>query len=486
MSVNTHIQYKPLLKERALIGGKWCNANNAVTVNVANPANGQILGTVPYMQQEETEYAIKAAESSALAWRNTPATSRASILKRWHTLIMQHQEDLASIMTAEQGKPLTESRAEIAYAASFVEWFAEEGKRVYGDIIPSPFTDRQIVVHKEPVGVVAAITPWNFPAAMITRKLAPALAAGCTVVVKPAIETPFSALALGVLAMEAGIPAGVLNIITGNAEAIGQVFTSSNVVRKLSFTGSTAVGRKLLAACAPTVKRVSMELGGNAPFIVFDDADLDAALAGLMASKYRNSGQTCICANRILVQKTIYDTFIERLTRATQQLRVGDGFQADVQQGPLITHNAIEKAERLLSDAIAKGAVITTGGTPVEGEGYFFTPTVITGIKQGMRIAQEEIFAPIAAVTSFTSEEEAIAIANSSDAGLAAYFYTRDSNRIRRVSTALEYGMVGINTGLISTELAPFGGMKQSGIGREGSRYGIDEYLEIKYLCVGE
>lgn len=485
MLLQEKLRYTALFKQQGFINGRWCDAIDSNTVDVINPADEAVIGTIAYMQSQEAEAAISAAESAYPKWRALTAKERSIILRRWYELILQHQEDLALIMTTEQGKPLAEARSEILYAASFVEWFAEEAKRVYGDIIPSPLVGRKILVQKEPVGVVAAITPWNFPAAMITRKIAPALAAGCTVVVKPAIETPYSALALAALAEEAGFPAGVLNIVTGKAEQIGSAFTSSSIVRKLSFTGSTSVGKMLLSACAATVKNVSMELGGNAPFIIFNDADIDAALEGLMVSKYRNSGQTCICANRILVQNKVYDDFVSRLTVATHALRIGNGVEEDVQQGPLITEEAVEKAERLLDDAVKKGAKITTGGCRAEGEGYFFTPTVVTNITKEMHITKEEIFAPIAAVIRFSTEKEAIQIANNTDSGLAAYFYTQDSSQIERVSSELEYGMIGINAAMISTEVAPFGGMKQSGIGREGSHYGIEEYLEVKYLCCG-
>lgn len=484
MSALDHIHYHPLIRSHAFIGGEWRSALSGKTARVINPADEQVIGTVPYMQEEDAEAAINAAAAAFPAWRALPAKERARILRRWYDLIILHQNDLAIIMTAEQGKPLAESRAEILYAASFVEWFSEEAKRTYGDIIPAPKAGQRILVQKEPIGVVAAITPWNFPAAMITRKVAPALAAGCSVVVKPALETPYSALALAVLGEEAGLPAGVLNIITGNAEKIGQAFTSSQTVRKLSFTGSTAVGKKLLAACAPTVKRVSMELGGNAPFIIFDDADMEEAIKGVMASKYRNSGQTCVCANRILVQENSHDAFVERLVQESKGLRVGDGFMETVQQGPLISEQAIHKAEELIRDAVYQGASIVTGGRRIGEVGYFFEPTVITGVKQGMAITNEEIFAPVAAIISFRTEEEAIVIANSTEAGLASYFYTTDNARIWRVSDALECGIIGVNTGLISSEVAPFGGMKQSGIGREGSHYGIEEYLEVKYMCM--
>jgi succinate-semialdehyde dehydrogenase/glutarate-semialdehyde dehydrogenase len=467
------------------VNGEWITAADSAIQLVYNPATGESLTQVPNCGALETQQAITAAANALPAWRNRPAAQRARILRTWHDLMRQHQEDLARIMTLEQGKPLTESRGEIQYASAFLEWFGEEAKRIYGDLIPSPHADRRILVLKEPVGVCAAITPWNFPAAMLTRKAGAALAAGCTLVAKPAGQTPLSALALGVLAERAGVPAGVLNIITGNSKLIGTELTNNPVVRKLSFTGSTEVGQQLMAQCATTVKRLSLELGGNAPFIVFDDADLDAAVAGAITSKYRNSGQTCVCANRFLVQDGIHDAFATKLAAAVGELKVGNGLEADVQQGPLIDQAAIEKVEMLVSDALTQGARLIGGGTRHALGGTFYQPTVLADATPTMRLAQEEIFGPVAPLFRFHSEKEAIQLANATDYGLAAYFYARDLSRVWRVAEALEYGMIGINTGLISTEVAPFGGMKQSGLGREGSRYGIDEYLEIKYLNLG-
>jgi succinate-semialdehyde dehydrogenase/glutarate-semialdehyde dehydrogenase len=433
----------------------------------------------------ETREAIQAAEAAWPAWRALTAAERSRRLRRWHELILANQDDLAAIMTAEQGKPLAEARGEVGYGAGFVEWFAEEARRIYGDVVPAPAADRRVVVIKQPVGVVAAITPWNFPNAMITRKVAPALAAGCPIIIKPASETPFSALALAELADRAGIPAGVVNVVTGSSAAIGGELTGSPIVRKLSFTGSTEIGKLLMRQCADTVKRLSLELGGNAPFIVFDDADLDAAVVGVMASKYRNSGQTCVCANRILVQAGVMEDFSERLARAVAALKVADGFEPGAQQGPLIDAKAVDKVESLIADAVAKGARVAVGGKRHERGGTYFEPTVLSGATQDMLVAHEEIFGPVAPLFTFRTEAEAVAMANDTEFGLAAYLYTRDSARVWRVSEALEYGMVGINEGLISTEVAPFGGIKQSGFGREGSRYGIEDYLEIKYLCMG-
>jgi succinate-semialdehyde dehydrogenase / glutarate-semialdehyde dehydrogenase len=473
-----------LLRNAACINGAWTPALSGATLAVTNPATGQPLGTVPNCGAGETRAAIEAAHGALPAWRERTAKSRASLLRRFYDLILANQEDLATLMTAEQGKPLNESRGEIAYAASFVEWFAEEAKRVYGDVIPGHAPDRRIIVIKQPVGVVACITPWNFPSAMITRKIAPALAAGCTVVCKPAQQTPFSALALAELANRAGIPAGVFNVVTGDARAIGGELTGSPLVRKLTFTGSTAIGKLLLAECAGTVKKVSMELGGNAPFIVFDDADLDAAVAGAITSKYRNSGQTCVCANRLLVQDGVYDAFAGKLALAVGKLRVGDGLAGETDQGPLIDAKAAAKVAEHVADALAKGARILTGGKPHKLGGTFYEPTVLTGVTSAMQIAREETFGPVAPLFRFTTETEAIRMANDTEVGLAAYVYTRDLGRSFRVMEALECGMVGLNTGLISTEVAPFGGVKESGMGREGSRYGIQDYLEIKYLCI--
>lgn len=473
-----------LICNRCFINGQWIVANNGATRVVRNPATGENFAQVPDCGKQETQLAITAAAAQFPAWRNLPAIERSKILRTWCKLMLANQEDLARIMTMEQGKPLTEARGEIQYAASFLEWFSEEAKRVYGDVIPSPHANRRILVLKEPVGVCAAITPWNFPAAMLTRKAGAALAAGCTVIAKPAGQTPLSALALGVLAARAGVPAGVLNIITGNAQTIGAELTTSPMVRKLSFTGSTEVGKQLMAQCASTVKRLSLELGGNAPFIVFDDADLDAAVTGAVASKYRNSGQTCVCANRFLVQDKIHDEFAKKLATTVKELKVGNGLEDGVQQGPLIDQAALNKVELLVADAINLGAKLISGGTRHPLGGTFYQPTVLADATLTMRLAQEEIFGPVAPVFRFKTEAEAITIANATAYGLAAYFYAKDLGRVWRVAEALEYGMIGINTGLISTEVAPFGGVKQSGLGREGSRYGIDEYLEIKYLNI--
>lgn len=474
-----------LFRQQGYIDGVWLAADDKATLTVVNPADGQPLGRVPRMGAAETRRAIMAAQAAFPHWRARTAKERAAIMRRWFELMLEHQEDLAVIMTLEQGKPLAESRGEIAYAAAFIEWFAEEGKRVYGDVIPSSHTDSRIVVIKQPIGVCAAITPWNFPAAMITRKAGAAIAAGGAMVVKPASQTPFSALALCELAERAGLPQGVLNMVTGPAAEIGAELTANPIVRKLSFTGSTATGKLLMAQCAGTLKKLSLELGGNAPFIVFDDADLDAAAAGAVASKYRNSGQTCICANRILVQDGVYDAFTAKLSHLVQQLKVGHGLEAGVTQGPLIDMAAVAKVEAHIADAVRQGARVVTGGQRHALGGGFFQPTVLTQVTPAMLIAREETFGPVAPLFRFQTEEEAIELANATEFGLAAYCYSRDLGRVWRVSEALEYGMVGINSGLISTEVAPFGGVKESGIGREGSRYGIEEYLEIKYLCMG-
>lgn len=474
-----------LLKTQCLIDGRWLAAGDGATIAVNNPATGELVASVPELGEAETQAAIAAAEHAFGEWKALTADQRAAILHKWFELLMQHQEDLAQIMTAEQGKPLAESRGEIAYAASYVQWFAEEARRVYGSTVPSPWSDKKIVVTKEPVGVCAAITPWNFPAAMITRKVAPALAAGCTIIVKPAQQTPLSALALGELAQRAGVPAGVFSVLTGPARAIGGVLTASMAVRKLTFTGSTEVGRVLAAQCAPTLKKMSLELGGNAPFIVFDDADLDAAVEGAMASKYRNTGQTCVCANRLLVQDGVYDAFMAKLKAAVQALKVGNGADAGITQGPLIDKAAIDKVEELVADAVAQGAEVVTGGKPSALGGTFYEPTILSGATDRMRIAREEVFGPVAPVFRFRTEEEAIRMANDTEYGLAAYFYARDVDRVWRVGAALEYGMVGINSGIISTAVAPFGGVKQSGLGREGGAAGIEEYLSTKYLCMG-
>lgn len=474
-----------LLKQDAWIAGRWTAAADGRRVVIRNPANGSIVGEVPLMGAVETRSAIEAAATALPSWSRKTAKERAAVLRRFADLMIANTNDLAVIMTAEQGKPLAESKGEIAYAASFIEWFAEEGKRVYGDVIPTFRADSRVLVLRQPVGVAAAITPWNFPAAMITRKLGPALAAGCTFVCKPAPQTPFSALALAELAQRAGIPDGVFNIVTGDAEQIGGELTRNTLVRKLSFTGSTAVGKKLIAQCADTVKKVSMELGGNAPFIVFDDADLDAAVQGAMASKYRNTGQTCVCANRIYVQSCVYEAFAAKLAQAVSALRVGDGLQGPTDQGPLIDQRALEKVQMHIADAVQHGARIACGGKPHALGGTFFEPTILLDVTSQMRVAREETFGPVAPLFKFETEADAIRMANETEFGLAAYFYTRDLARSWRVQEALEYGLVGVNTGLMSTEVAPFGGMKESGLGREGSRYGIDEYTEMKYVCVG-
>ncbi|MGQ0442523.1 MAG: NADP-dependent succinate-semialdehyde dehydrogenase [Methylophilaceae bacterium] len=474
-----------LLRQQCFIGGTWQDADSKMTIDVSNPATGETIGIVPKMGVAETRRAIEAAHSVQPQWRAKTAGERARILHNWFELILANQEDLAVLMTTEQGKPLAESRGEIAYAASFIEWFAEEGKRVYGDTIPAPRADARVLVLKEPIGVCVAITPWNFPAAMITRKAGAALAAGCTMVIKPASQTPFSALALVELANRAGIPAGVLSIVTGAAKEIGGEMTSNPLVRKLSFTGSTEIGIQLLKECAPTVKKTSMELGGNAPFIVFDDADLDAAVTGVLFSKFRNTGQTCVCANRILVQDGIYEIFAAKLAEAVAKLKVGNGLEETTTQGPMIDENTITKVERLIADAKTKGAIIALGGTRHSLGGSFFTPTVLTNVSAEMLVAKEEIFGPVAPLFRFKTEADAIHMANDTEFGLAAYFFSKDISRVWRVAEALEYGMVGINTGAISNEMSPFGGMKSSGLGREGSKYGIEDYLEIKYLCMG-
>jgi len=474
-----------LLREQCFVNGTWVDAESDATLAVGNPATGEELGTVPALDGAATEKAVAAAHAAFPAWAAKTAKERAVILRRWHDLILLNADDLARLMTAEQGKPLAESKGEIAYAASFVEWFAEEAKRVYGDMIPGHQADKRILVLRQPVGVVAAITPWNFPAAMITRKVAPALAAGCTVICKPATQTPFSALALAELAARAGLPAGTFNVVTGPAREIGAVLTGDARVRKLSFTGSTEIGKLLMAQCAKTMKKLSLELGGNAPFIVFDDADLDAAVAGAIASKYRNTGQTCVCANRLLVQAGVYEAFAEKLVAAVKKLRVGDGLAGATEQGPLIDRAALKKVEEHVTDATARGAKIAVGGRRHALGGTFYEPTVLTGVTRTMMLAREETFGPVAPLFRFDTEHEAIAMANDTEFGLASYLYTRDLARSWRVSEALEYGIVGLNTGLISTEVAPFGGVKESGTGREGSRYGILEYTELKYICVG-
>ena len=474
-----------LFRRQCYVNGGWIDAQSGGVLEVDNPATGEIIGTVPALGAEETRDAIEAADAAWPTWRSRPAKERANLMRRWFELMMAHREDLAMLMTSEQGKPLAESRGEIAYAASFVEWFAEEGKRVYGDVIDHPLPGKRIVVLKQPIGVVASITPWNFPAAMITRKCAPALAAGCPVVIRPASQTPFSALALAALAERAGIPPGVINVVTGPSGPMGVELTSNPTVRKLSFTGSTEVGKLLMSQCASTVKKVSLELGGNAPFIVFDDADLDAAVAGAMASKYRNAGQTCVCANRLLVQDGIHDAFAAKMAEAVKGLKVGNGLEDGTQQGPLIDMRAVEKVEEHIADATAKGAKVAAGGGRHALGGSFFQPTLLTGVTPAMAVAREETFGPVAPLFRFSTEDEAVRMANDTEFGLAAYFYSRDVGRVWRVSEGLEYGIVGVNEGIISNEVAPFGGVKESGIGREGSKYGIDDFIEIKYLCMG-
>ena len=484
------IKHKALMKPRkTLLAGAWVGADFGEVIEVTNPANGAVLGSVPRMGKAETERAIVASAAAQKQWKKLTAAARAAILKRWFDLIKCHAEDLAQILTAEQGKPLAESRGEVNYGASFIEWFAEEAKRVYGEVIPSPSNDRKLLVIKQPIGVTAAITPWNFPIAMITRKAAPALAAGCSMIIKPAEQTPLSAIALAVLAEEAGVPSGVLQVITGKAREIGAVMCESPIVSKLSFTGSTEVGRILMAQCAPTIKKLSLELGGNAPFIVFDDADLDAAVEGAMISKFRNAGQTCVCANRLFVQDGIFDAFAAKLATKVAALKIGDGTAEGVSQGPLIDMAAIEKVESHIKDALEKGAKLVTGGKRHQtlnqtGGNTFFEPTVLADVSTDSLIFSEETFGPVAPLFRFETDDEVIEMANNTEFGLASYFYSRDIGRIWRVAEALEYGMVGVNTGMISTEVAPFGGVKQSGLGREGSHHGIDDYLEIKYIAM--
>jgi len=479
------IKDQGLFRQQCYINGQWVDADSGKTIDVTNPATNEVIGTIPNMGAAETKRAIEAANAAWGAWRKKTAKERANLLRSWFNLMMAAQEDLAIILTAEQGKPLAEAKGEIAYGASYIEWFAEEAKRIYGDIIPPHQGDKRIVVTKEPVGVVAAITPWNFPNAMGTRKAAPAMAAGCPVVMKPASQTPFSTLAIAVLAERAGIPAGVLNVVTGSASAIGGEMTSNPIVRKLTFTGSTEIGKLLMKQCADTVKKTSMELGGNAPFIVFDDADLDAAVEGAMMSKFRNTGQTCVCANRIYVQDGVYDAFAEKLKAAVAKMKVGDGLKGETQQGPLIDMKAVAKVEEHIADAVGKGAKIAVGGKRHALGGSFFEPTILTGVTPQMAVAKEETFGPLAPLFRFKTEEEVIKMANDTEFGLASYFYARDLGRVWRVAEAVEYGIVGINTGIISSEVAPFGGVKESGNGREGSKYGIEDYLEIKYMCMG-
>ena len=474
-----------LFRQQALINGRWRDASSKETLAVTNPANGQQLGSVPKMGGAETREAIDAAAGALPAWRALTAKERSAILRRWFELMMEHQDDLARLMTLEQGKPLAEAKGEISYAASFIEWFAEEGKRIYGDTIPGHQADKRLLVIKQPIGVTAAITPWNFPSAMITRKAGPALAAGCTMVLKPASQTPFSALALAELANRAGIPEGVFNVVTGSASEVGNELTGNPLVRKLSFTGSTEIGRQLMEQCAKDIKKVSLELGGNAPFIVFDDADLDKAVEGALASKFRNAGQTCVCANRLYVQDGVYDRFAEKLQQAVSKLQIGDGLQPNVTIGPLIDEKAIAKVQEHIADALGKGARIVTGGKVHELGGNFFQPTILVDVPGDAKVAKEETFGPVARLFRFKDEADVIAQANDTEFGLAAYFYARDLSRVFRVGEALEYGIIGINTGLISTEVAPFGGVKSSGLGREGSKYGIEDYLEIKYMCIG-
>lgn len=481
MQLNDH----KLFRQQAFIQGEWRDASHQQTIDVTNPANGQLLGTVPKMGADETRTAIEAANQALPAWRALTAKERAVILRRWFDLMMANQDDLAKLMTLEQGKPLAEAKGEIAYAASFIEWFAEEGKRIYGDTIPGHQADKRLIVIKQPIGVTAAITPWNFPAAMITRKAGPALAAGCTMVLKPASQTPFSALALAELAQRAGIPAGVFNVVTGSASEVGNELTGNALVRKLSFTGSTEIGRQLMQQCAKDIKKVSLELGGNAPFIVFDDADLDKAVEGALASKFRNAGQTCVCANRLYVQDGVYDAFAEKLQAAVEKLTLGDGLTQGVTTGPLIDEKAVAKVKEHIEDALSKGARVITGGKPHDLGGNFFQPTILVNVPSSAKVAKEETFGPLAPLFRFNDEADVIAQANDTEFGLAAYFYARDLSRVFRVGEALEYGIVGINTGIISNEVAPFGGIKASGLGREGSKYGIEDYLEIKYMCIG-
>jgi succinate-semialdehyde dehydrogenase/glutarate-semialdehyde dehydrogenase len=479
------LHHPELLRQQALIHGEWCAADSGAHLSVVNPGTGQLIARVPFMGGVETQRAIASADQALAAWRSKTSKERGGILRRWFDLMLAHQEDLAALITAEQGKPLSEAKGEVVYAASFIEWFAEEARRSYGEITPTPLNDRRILTIRQPVGVTAAITPWNFPLAMVTRKVAPALAAGCTMILKPAEQTPLSALALAYLAIQAGVPAGVLNVVTGDAAKIGAELTSSPVVRKLSFTGSTAVGRLLARQSADTLKKLSLELGGNAPFIVFADADLDAAVDGAMASKFRNTGQTCVCANRFIVHEDVYDVFADKLAARVEQLKVAVGTEPEVSQGPLIDRDALQKVQEHVADAVSKGAQLRTGGHPHALGGTFYAPTILLEATPEMLIAKEETFGPVAALFRFRDDAHAVELANASETGLSAYFYSRDIGRIWRIAEALEVGMVGINTGIISHAEAPFGGIKQSGLGREGSRHGMDEYLEIKYLCMG-
>jgi succinate-semialdehyde dehydrogenase/glutarate-semialdehyde dehydrogenase len=474
-----------LLRQKCYVDGAWIDADGGGSTAVTNPATGEVIGTVPSLGAAETRRAIESASAAFPAWAAKSAKERSAVLRRWNDLMLLNADDLAVLMTAEQGKPLAEARGEIAYAASFIEWFAEEAKRVYGDVIPGHQPDKRILVLRQPIGVVAAITPWNFPAAMITRKAGPALAAGCAFVCKPAMQTPFSALAMAELAHRAGVPKGVFNVVTGKASVLGGEMTSNPIVRKLTFTGSTEIGKLLAAQCTGTLKKVSLELGGNAPFIVFDDADLDAAVQGAIASKYRNTGQTCVCANRLLVQEGVYDSFVAKLVNAVRKLRVGDGLKGATEQGPLIDEKAVAKVEEHVADALAKGGKLALGGKRHSLGGTYFEPTIITGVTPAMMVAREETFGPVAPIFAFKDEKQAIRMANDTEFGLASYFYTRDLARAWRVAEGLEYGIVGLNTGLISTEVAPFGGVKESGCGREGSKYGILDYTELKYFCIG-
>ncbi|KES22977.1 MULTISPECIES: NADP-dependent succinate-semialdehyde dehydrogenase [Pseudomonas] len=474
-----------LFRQQAYIDGAWVDADNGQTLKVNNPASNEIIGSVPKMGAAETRRAIEAADRALPAWRALTAKERANKLRRWFELMIENQDDLARLMTLEQGKPLTEAKGEIAYAASFLEWFGEEAKRVYGDMIPGHQPDKRLMVIKQPIGVTAAITPWNFPSAMITRKAGPALAAGCTMVLKPASQTPYSALALAELAERAGIPKGVFSVVTGSAGEVGGELTSNPIVRKLTFTGSTEIGRQLMAECAKDIKKVSLELGGNAPFIVFDDADLDAAVEGALISKYRNNGQTCVCANRLYIQDGVYDAFVEKLKAAVAKLNIGNGLEQGITTGPLIDAKAVAKVEEHIADAVGKGAKVVAGGKPHALGGTFFEPTILVDVPNDAAVAKEETFGPLAPLFRFKDEAEVIAMSNDTEFGLAAYFYARDLGRVFRVGEALEYGIVGINTGIISNEVAPFGGIKASGLGREGSKYGIEDYLEIKYLCIG-
>lgn len=473
-----------LFRQQAFINGVWCDADNKQTHEVLNPATGEVIGTVPMMGANETRRAIEAADTAQSTWAKKTGKERSIVLRRWHTLIAENIEDLALLMTHEQGKPIGEAKGEIQSGLDYLEWFAEEAKRVYGDVIPGHMADKRLIVIKQPVGVTAAITPWNFPHSMISRKAGPALAAGCPMIVKPAMETPYSALAMAYLAQQAGIPDGIYSVVTGDPVAIGEEMTTNPMVKKISFTGSTRVGKILMKQCADTVKKMSMELGGNAPFIVFDDADIDAAVTGAMMSKYRNSGQTCVCANRLFVQAGVYEEFSQKLAEQVRAIKVGNGLESGVTQGPLISKAAADNTEALVEDAKNKGATVLCGGQRVDADKNFFNPTILTDVNNDMRIANEEIFAPIAPIFKFDTDEEAVALANRTEYGLAGYFYSRDIGRVWRIAEALEVGMVGVNTGMLTTELAPFGGVKESGMGREGSKYGIEEYVETKYICL--